>query len=65
MIKVKDREVIALKVKYAKAKTLLTSHGVTTSGILRDTSRIIASGSIHRVRSRMGDTTNSGGNAPP
>jgi len=62
---VKDKEIIVLEVKYIRAKTLLTSHGVIASKILRDTSEMIASGSSLRIRSRMGDTTSSGGSAPP
>jgi len=64
-IEAKEREIIALKVKYARAKTLLESHGVIVSGLLRDTSIIGANGNgSPKVRSKT-NTPSSGGSAHP
>lgn len=64
-IEAKEKELLVLKVKYAHVKTLLESHGVTTSGLSRDTSTIGANGSgSHRVSSSI-DIAISDGNVQP
>lgn len=61
----KEKDITAIKVKYARSKALLKIHEVTVNGISRNTSGMEASCSIHRVRARMGDIASSGGSAPP
>lgn len=61
----KEREIMTLKVKYARAKTLLKSQKVIVSVLSKDTSVTRVSGSNRWVRYRITDTKSSGGSAHP